>query len=87
MHIFVYFCYIYKYRKEIPELLYRPVWWGVVSHGAPFGGMRVFADHTRWNKYKQNASMIFARCEVFTCVFTSYAPDESQLFWSHEKPE
>ena len=66
---------------------------GVVSHGAPIGGFRVFADHTRGNKHKQNVSMIFApRAAFYACLSShsdrsTYAPDESRLFWSQEKLE
>ena len=56
-------------RKEIP--------------GAQIGGIQVFADHTRGNKCKQNASTIFERLAAFhACLFaqldcSTYAPDES----------
>ena len=66
---------------------------GVVSHVAPVGGIRVFADHTPRNKRKQNASTIFARCAAFhTCLpscsdHSTYPSDESLLFWSQEKPK
>ena len=63
---------------------------GVVSHGAPIGDIRVFADHTSGNKRKQNAFTIFARRFMCTYLYAQavYAPDESRLlFWSREKPK
>ena len=42
---------------------------GVVSHGAPVGGIQVFADHTCRIKCKQNAPTIFTRHAVFTPVY------------------
>ena len=59
---------------------------GIVSHRAPIGGIRVFADHTRGNKQKQNAPTIFAHRAMFHVCLSSrldcntYAPDESLLF-------
>ena len=59
---------------------------GVVNHGAPIGGIQVFANHTRGNKRKQNVSTIFPRRAAFHECLSShsdhslYAPDESQLF-------
>ena len=41
----------HRCRREIQDLLYVPCN-GVVSHGAPIGGIRVFANHTQ-NKRKQ----------------------------------
>ena len=76
-----------------PQTSYTALCNGVVSHGAPTGGIGVFADHTRRNKRKQNASMIFTGCAAFHAYLSScsslgtYAPDKSQLFWSWEKPE
>ena len=58
----------------------------VISHGAPIGGIQVFANHTRGNKRKQNKSTIFARRTAFHACLSScsacstYAPDESWLF-------
>ena len=66
---------------------------GVFSHGAQIGGIWDYADHTRRNKHKQNASTIFARRKAFHACFSShsdrftYAPEESRLFWSLEKPK
>ena len=70
-----------RYRKEITELLYL-LCNGIISHGAPIEGVRVFADHARGNKCKQIAPTIFARCVAFqACTYTpSVAPDKSQLF-------
>ena len=62
---------------------------GVGSHGALNGGISVFADPTRRNKHKQNAS---ARCTAFHPCLSSpsnrstYAPEESFLFWYWENP-
>ena len=67
--------------------------YGVVSHGALIEGIRVFADHTRGNRRKQKASMISTHHTAFQACLPSrsnrstYAPDESRLFWSEEKPE
>ena len=42
---------------------------GDVSHGAPIGGIRVFADHTSGNKRKQGEPKIFMLCVAFhTCL-------------------
>ena len=63
-----------------------------LAMGAQIEGIRVFADHTRGNKHKQNASKIFARRATFLACLSSrsdrstYAPDESRLFWTREKP-
>ena len=54
---------------------------GVVSHGDIQG----FADHIRRKKRKQNASTIL--CALSRMFISTYAPDESQLFWSWEKLE
>ena len=60
----------HRCKKEIPELYTAPCN-GIVSHGPSIGGILVFADHTRGNKRKQNASTIFARCAAFhTFIFT-----------------
>ena len=71
---------------------------GVVSHGAPIGGIQIFADHKCKIKHKQNASIIFACHAAFHACLSSYSdrirwhrwqetytPDESRLFWSREK--
>ena len=50
---------------------------GVVSHGAQFGSLWVFANHTRKSKGKTNAFMIYACWEVF------YACDRSALYAVH----
>ena len=44
---------------------------GVVSHGAQFGGLRVFADYTHKQKQKTNVFMIFARCGAFGVCLSS----------------
>ena len=49
---------------------------GVVSHGAPIGRIQVFAEHTRRNKCKKNASMTFARRAAFH-TFLSLSSDHS----------
>ena len=62
---------------------------GVISHAAQFGGLQVFADHTR----KTNMFTIFVRRVAFCAWLSScsdrgtYAPDEPWLFWLQEKPE
>ena len=57
---------------------------GAASHGAPIGGIRVFADHAHGNKCKQNAPTIFARNVAFHTHLSSSSdhstPDESRLF-------
>ena len=59
---------------------------GIISRGAQIRGIRIFADHTRGNKRKQNTSTIFARCVAFRACLSSrsdhstYGPDESRLF-------
>ena len=67
---------------------------GIVTYGAPVGGIQVFDDHTCRNKTNQNASMIFAHRAVFHTMFIftlrpqySDAHDKSRLSWSREKPE
>ena len=62
---------------------------GVVSHGAQIGGLRVFADHTRKNKPKTNASMITALLRTvgrFTRVCphakTAVDADDIQTWWT-----
>ena len=40
----------------------------VVSHGAQFGGLRVFADRTRKNKCQTNAFTIFAVQCFYACL-------------------
>ena len=66
---------------------------GAVNHGAPIKSLRVFADHTNGNKCKKIAPTIFICCVAFHEYFSScpdcniYAPDESRLFCSQEKPE
>ena len=59
----------------------------VISHGAPIsGGLRIFADHTRRNKCKLNASTIFARRVAFHACLSScsdsstFAPDNHGYF-------
>ena len=53
--------------------------------------IRVFADQTRGHKCKQNASTIFTcHMALHTCLSScsdrsTYAPNESRLFWSQEK--
>ena len=53
---------------------------GVVSHEAPIGGIRLFADHTRGNRRKQNTSTIFGRRVAFHACLSlrsdrcTYAP-------------
>ena len=37
--------------------------YGFISHGDPIRGIRVFADHARRNKHKQNETMIFV-CDM-----------------------
>ena len=65
----------------------------VVSHGARYGGLWVFADHTCKNTCKTNAFTIFARCAKFCACLSSrsdrgtYAPDEPRLFCLREKPK
>ena len=44
---------------------------GIVSHGAQFGGLQVFADHTRKSKRKINALMILAHCTAFNAWLSS----------------
>ena len=64
---------------------------GIISHGVPIRGIRVFANHTHRNKRKQNAPTIFACLAVFlTCLSpnsecSTYTPDEWQLFKIAEK--
>ena len=76
--------------REIPDLVYH-LCNGVVSHGAQIGGIWGFADHTGRNTHKQNSfTIFFAAFPV--CLFSSsdrstYAPEESRLFWSWEKPK
>ena len=42
---------------------------GVVSHGAQFGGLRGFADHTRKNEHThKNAFTIFAPAALCSCL-------------------
>ena len=54
-------------------------------------GIRGFADHSHGNERKQNASTILCALWGVSGMFISdsstYAPDESRLFWSWEKPE
>ena len=49
---------------------------GIVSHGAPIGGIRVFIDHTCGNECKQNATTIFVQqfhaCLYFQAQFAVY---------------
>ena len=52
--------------------------------------MRIFADHTRENKRKQNVPTIFvcrAVFHVFIFTLQYIASDESQLFWLLENLE
>ena len=44
---------------------------GVVSRGAQNGGLCIFEDHTRKNKRKTNASMIFVHCAAFYACLSS----------------
>ena len=59
---------------------------GVISRGAPIGGIQVFADHTHGNRRIQNASTIFASWVAFHACLSSgsdwstYTPDELWLF-------
>ena len=71
---------------------------GVISHGAQFGVLRIFADHTRKSKCKTNALTIFTHRPAFNAWLSShsgrpqymhvtYAPDEPRLFCFREKSE
>ena len=66
---------------------------GVVNHGALIRGIWIFVDHKRVIKCRQNASTTFVLCALFHACLSSHsdhsadAPDESQIFWSQEKPE
>ena len=62
---------------------------GVVSHGAKFRGLCIFAYHRRKNKCKTNPFMIFVRrfALVLSFMQVTFAPDEPQIFWLWEKPE
>ena len=68
---------------------------GVVSHGAQFGGLQVFADHTRKSICQTNMFTIFMRRVLGLFVFTLipqymqvvHALDEPRLFKLREKPE
>ena len=55
-------------HREIPDFIYHPCN-GVVSHGAQFGGLQVFADHTRKSKGTTNVFMNFARF-MYVCLHT-----------------
>ena len=61
------------YIEERYQTSYTALCNGVVSQGAEFGGLRVFADHTRKSKCKTNTFTIFASCTVFLCVFCLHA--------------
>ena len=57
-------------------------------------GVLDFVNHTRKNKRKTNAFMIFVRRAAFYACLSSrsymqatYAPDEPWLFWLREEPE
>ena len=62
---------------------------GVVSHGAQFGGLRVFCR----NKCKSNAFLIYAFVFMFVLMLwtqyiqVTYILDEPWLIWSGEKPK
>ena len=67
---------------------------GVVSHGAQFGSLQVFANHTRENKRKPTAHDLRMPCGVLRLfVFTlrlyymraTYAPNKPQLIWLRKK--
>ena len=64
---------------------------GVVNHGAQIGVFQFFANHIRGHKCKQNTSTIFTcHMALHTCLSSrsdgsTYAPNESRLFWSQEK--
>ena len=52
---------------------------GVVTHGAQFSGLQVFANHSRKNKRKTNVFMIFARHSVFcACFIFTLIPQQMQ---------
>ena len=53
---------------------------GVVNHWAQIGGLRVFADHTRKNKCKTNASTFFA-CHAAFYACLSPCSDPSRCRW------
>ena len=65
-------CCSHRYRGEIPDFYTAPCN-GVVSHGAQFGDLRVFADHKR----KTNALTIFVQlllaCDCFHAQPAVYA--------------
>ena len=85
----------YRYRKEIPDFLYRALCNGVVSHGAPVGGYSGFC-HPHTQKQTKYVHHLLVLCSIL-CVFISllssrsdrstYAPDESRLIWSCEYPQ
>ena len=58
---------------------------GVLSHGAQFGGLQVFADHSCKNIRKANASMIFTCHAVFYVCFSvlSSLSDSSRCRHEH----
>ena len=52
----------------------------VVSHGAQFGGLRVFADHIPKKKRKTNAIMIFTHLGVSVFMLR---PQQMQVTYTH----
>ena len=74
--IYLYLYHDHRFRPEIPDLLYCPVWWCHLPWSSNWG-IQVFADYTHGNKRKQNASLIFAHIPVlvshalqfFTCIY------------------
>ena len=60
---------------------------GVVSQGLKLGVFEVFADHTRKNKSKTNASTIFACCAAFyACFIFMLRPQKMQVAYKPDEP-
>ena len=67
---------------------------GIVSHGAQYGGLRVYG-HTKANAKQMRSRSLHAAwllaCDCFhaqPAVYAiNYAPDEPRLFLLREKPE
>ena len=70
------------YIPEIPDFLNAPCN-GVISHGAQFRGLRVFANHTWKSKRKTNAFMIFPRCAAFYACLPSRSYCNTSWYRTH----
>ena len=82
------FSLLHRYTREIPDLVYHPVWWRCQPWGSNWGVPGVCRQHTQkqtQNKCVHDLFAVFFEClsSHSDCSMT-YAPDEPRLFWLQE---